>query len=185
MNAILKKLAPTLMVLAVAGYCCWSDGEAGPPAKSKEASKPALAAALLTPAAAPAPERDPFYTGVGEVLDDKTAKKTAPPPLPKSRREPSPSARDELVKITSGLVLKATFVFAGRRVALINDRFYAEGDAIPFSKTLAVTIAQVEPNKVVLRHAGQTTEIKYPDRPTPAPPEAGRPANPRALAVAP
>lgn len=185
MNVILKKMAPTLVVLAVAGYCCWSDEETGSPAKGKEngGNKPALTAALLTPQAAPPPGRDPFYTALSETADDK-AKKPAPP-LPRPKRELPTSVHDDLLKLTSGLVLRATFIHGDRRVALINDRFYAEGDALPCSKTIAVTIARIAPNKVIIRHAGQNAELKYSNSPMPAPKDAERSANTRTLAVAP
>jgi len=158
-------MAPTLVVLAVVGYCCWTDGEEPTPgAKAKAtAGKPTLTPAMLSPAAAPVPERDPFHAQSGAPPEDQSGKKV--PTAAPVASGPSTAAIPDLNRLVKGLVLQATFVRGNRRVALIDGNLYAEGDAVRPSKALATPfmVAQVLPHKVVLRQAAQTVELKYPD----------------------
>ena len=54
--------APLMIVFALAGYCCWSEGggaAVGPAGKDKDA-KAMLSQAMLSPTAGPTPSRNPF-----------------------------------------------------------------------------------------------------------------------------
>src|SRR5262245_45582745 len=60
MRRLFIKLAPTVAVMLLAGYCCLQDT---PPLATDGSGKnrpPELTAALLAPRAVPAPARDPF-----------------------------------------------------------------------------------------------------------------------------
>jgi hypothetical protein len=209
------KMAPTAVVAAVVGYCCWphlggSVSEA--PAKGK-ANAQARMAALLAPTPAPDPPRDPFgltasLAAVSKPKPKPEPTKSTPPPL-------TPETRAETAKLLSSLSLKATWTRGNKGGALINGLFYTKGDSLKVgnnnpgvSSTKAVgsvhqsmstkqsdntaeqmslrvdpppseplVVAEILPDKVLLKHHGEIVELKYADkdlaRPAAPPPKAG------------
>ena len=162
------KLAPTLAVLAMAGYCCWLESDE--PAAKQAGKKSEFTLALLSPAAVPAPGRDPFQAAETAALNEKPGPNRKEPAVP-AKNATSPEARPaagDLSHAVSGLALRATFLRGSRRLALINDRLYAEGEALVLSKAAEppYVVAQVHADKVILQHGEDMVELKYPERGT-------------------
>ncbi len=85
MAVSIGKFAPTAIVLAAVGYCCWPYLEdPGHRPKMEEKKLPEIAASVLSPTIKPAPGRDPFgMTGevdMFKVLEASTGKKGATKP---------------------------------------------------------------------------------------------------------
>jgi hypothetical protein len=170
-------MAPLIIVLALAAYCCWSESHDPVVAAPKEtAAKIELTPALLSPASTPVPTRDPF-----PAVSAKTKVLAVAPPGKESL------VKIDMAKDTSHLILRATFIHGDRRMAMINSKFYGEGDTlinspepdsksrpgknkapipiIPFNtvKTVgqAYQVAEVLEDRVVLKHGEQTVELKF------------------------
>ncbi len=152
------KWAPRVIAVAVAGYCVWpsvtalvSQPKAKPPEKLPE-----LAAALLAPAAPPAPKRDPFEQGAAELFHRQAAQ-----PFAAAARRPSGADGGPL----SGVALEATCIAGDRRLALIDGRLYAPRETLSTSNPSAppYKIVDVFPYKVLLESEGKTVELKYSD----------------------
>ena len=159
---LLYKIAPTLAVLAVLGYCCWPGAEA--PAAPEQEKKREISQASLAPKTAPLPTRDPFL-GVAKKLPP-----TLKEPAKTVRTVAAPVTPADAAKQIASLTLKATFLSGERRLALINNRFYAEGESLqpPTSKTPFV-VAEVHANRVVLELEGEQVDLKYVVKPQQGP----------------
>ena len=125
----IKQMLPLLTILALAGYCCWSEEDSTPPKSSgkgaKNSSSPEITQALLTPSSAPVPVRNPFQNPSVDPSKTKKALATA------AKKGDLLAAKSDLEKQLKQLVLRATFIQGERRLAMINDRFYGEGDLLP------------------------------------------------------
>jgi len=152
MELALDKLAPRAIALAVVGYCVWPSlaaFQAQPETKPPE-KPPEVAAALLKPAVAPFPKRDPF------VMTNSRPEK-------KSSLAASGKNAALLVDPLSHLTLEATCLMGGKRLAMINGHLYAcrekspEGDA----STPPFTLVSVLPYKVLLECGGKSLELMY------------------------
>ena len=110
---------------------------------------------------APLPARNPFEGTAKKAGASKDiAKKSAGAPAP-----PRTVAIEESIKQAGSLTLKGTFLSGERRLALINDRFYAEGESLrPSTLKAAWRVAEVQAHRVVLEHQGKQVELKYADR---------------------
>jgi len=172
MYSAINQMAPLLTVLALAGYCCWSESNDPPVVAAKEsAGKTEVTSALLSPGSTPAPARNPFPS----------------PAKKKTGAAAPPAAKEQLVKTvfvmdTSHLVLRAIFIQGDRRLAMINSKFYGEGDTLATTaqesdseirrnkskpanpvKTAgpAYLVASVFDDHVVLQFESQTTELRF------------------------
>jgi hypothetical protein len=200
MGSLVGRLAPTLAMLCLTGYCCWL-GSAEPAAAKHGGRVPVLAGSLLTSAAAPEPARDPFGLRRAAPPAPPAAPKPPPPPPPPpaqakkappkekpARPRPTPAA---LAALARGLTLKAVCASAGGGTALINGQFYRPGDAVKGAGAGggALVVARVDADRVLLRHEDQQVELKFPEaaaksaRKAPARPVPKRPS-PRAPARA-
>lgn len=157
----LAKVLPTFAVAAVLGYCCWSEEEL-PPAAAAAGKKAAPAAGVLSPTPPPPPDRDPFVTpgaqaGAGKPLATKEA---AGKQAAGTSRESTPAPAQ---RHADGLVLRGTYLRAERRLALINERFYAEGQTLPAGKNAetGLLVTRIEADRVLLQASGETVELKY------------------------
>ncbi len=157
MNPTIIKIAPTMVVLAVIGYCCWPEPGVTRVASTDKTRE--ISQASLKPQAAPTPNRDPFEGSTKkEPAPKEPAKSTAP--------VAKPVPTEDLAKQVASLTLKATFLSGERRLALINDRFYAEGESLlATTSKIAYRITAVDAQCVVLEHQGQRVELKYLERP--------------------
>lgn len=176
MGTTINQLAPLSAVLALAGYCCWSESDdRGAPPTKEHTAKMELTAALLSPASTPTPVRNPFPppSANNKVLTERSSAKESPVNI-------------VLAKNTSHLVLRAIFTCGDRRLAMINGKFYGEGDSVvavlrepesnhagpdnakPAGQVLAVKIAaptchvaKVLADRVVLQCENETTELQF------------------------
>ena len=157
MNPTIIKIAPTMVVLAVMGYCCWP--EPGVPGGASKDKTREISQSSLKPKAAPTPNRDPFEGSTKKAPTPKESAKSTTPVV-------KPAPTEDMIKQVASLTLKATFLSGERRLALINDRFYAEGESLmaTTSKT-AYLITAVDAQRVVLEHQGHRVELKYLDKP--------------------
>jgi hypothetical protein len=169
-------MAPLMAVLVLAGYCCWSESDEPIVIPGKEhAAKIEMTRALLSPVSTPAPVRNPFPS----AMTEKKAP-TAVQPVKESLM------KKNLAQNTSHLVLRATFISGDRRLAMINGKFYGEGDivaAVPHElevkrlgpdqnnpdgpiipiKTAGpiYSVAKVFEDRVVLQCENERTELKF------------------------
>lgn len=173
----IKQMLPLLTILALAGYCCWSEEDSTPPKSSgkgaKNSSSPEITQALLTPSSAPVPVRNPFQNPSVDPSKTKKALATA------AKKGDLLAAKSDLEKQLNLLVLRATFIQGERRLAMINDRFYGEGDLLPhptpispplLGKGPSIEVAKTDlpswrivtvfPDKVAACQ-DQTTELKF------------------------
>jgi hypothetical protein len=173
MSGRIAKIAPTAIVLAVMGYLCWPYFNEAPdaPDETKENKLPVIATALLSPPPEPAPDRDPFKQP-GQT-------KSAAPVAPKPKTPATARSLADAVNTMNGQVLNATYIHGERRLALISNRIYAEGEELKSQSSTAspLTVARIYPDKVLLRRDGVTLELKYV---TPASRPADGASSPRA-----
>jgi hypothetical protein len=192
--SLIRKLAPTALVAAMVGYCCWPHlsgswrtGMAAEPGKLPE-----IAASLLSPAIAAAPDRDPFQSVAPEpqvaAQHEEPEQAAAPEQEPEEAAEPA-----------ERFVLNGTMLRGDRRFAVINGQLYALGEPLRVSDSAAGPhfIAAIDVDKVVIGGPGQPVELRYeslasaagsgPAKPTAAPPSAipPRPSQPAVRRVAP
>src|SRR5436309_3219047 len=121
MKELLGKLLPTLAVVAVLGYCCWSEEDLPPTEDDRAARKTEPPTAALFPTPMPAPSRDPFHLpgepATGKAHPGKSV--VTPEKTPAGTSEKSALGAGTH-RLTSGLVLRATYLRDDRRLALIN-----------------------------------------------------------------
>ena len=123
MDVRVSKMVPTLIVTAAVSYCCWPHwvGTATGAVKGR-AAMPEIAATVLKPPPPPDPPRNLFAPdGIASVSETPKLKPAAKAVAP---------VHEDPAKLLNGLSLKAIWVRGGRRLALINGRLYAPGDAL-------------------------------------------------------
>jgi hypothetical protein len=177
----LKKYTPILIVAAALGFLCWPYVDENSPRPKELDSTKALKnlVASLSPADAPAPERDPFDSRA-TVRSGKrkgaTAVKTQTPVIAEEKKSTPPGISSQPARAPSlaatavplrgpnDLALQATHLRGDRRIALINGAVYTEGDEIkPNGPTAtAYTINRIYPHRVVLERESQTVDLNYP-----------------------
>ena len=164
------KSAPVLVVLTLAGYCCWSalDGtSAGSADKRNEV--PTIAPALLKPALPAAPERDPFGMKSAALVATKEGTKlVAPGSTDKTPLEkPASPPPVDLAALLRGLTLSATCVSDGGGTAIINGKLYGAGEALRGAGgAQTLLVEEIHHDRVVLRHEEQTMELVFANRST-------------------
>jgi hypothetical protein len=170
MNQRLNKLAPLAAVFALVTYCCWPyvTGSSGAAVATAGPAASQLAAALRPPALGQEPARDPFRAPASprRALGARPAPVVAGVAKGKEADDPS--------KL---FALSATLILGRERLARINGTLYRQGARLPGANGAdeGYVLALVEPDKVVLRHAGRLTELHYA-----APQEPARVAKDRA-----
>ncbi len=188
MAVSIGKFAPTAIVLAAVGYCCWPYLEdPGQRPKLDDGKKlPEISASVLAPNIKPAPGRDPFgLTGevdMFKVLQPGTAKKGAATPaggavskklspaeeqaaLEKAKAEAAEIARkavaQDLKVALNSTTLNATCLRGSHRSAVINSEVFNEGQTLDNLSTRPIKIAAIYAHKVLLELEGQTVELTY------------------------
>jgi hypothetical protein len=170
MSERIGKIVPTAIVAAVLTYLCWPyfNESTGASEEKKENKLPVISQALLSPAAEPAPERDPFK----QPGDKKWSAALAG----QGTKKPAASRALADANPLGSQVLGATYIRGDRRLALISGHIYAEGEQLKGqnSSVSPLTVARICPDKVLLRRDGVTLELKY----TAAPPRSAGGAAP-------
>ncbi len=189
----LSKMAPSAIMVAAVGYCCFPylNQPGMPPAVNKEISKShEIPLELLSPNVGSTQARDPFDlkakddkgTKGGQVAGKKDGAKVivkdGKPMAPESavaqavreaavRAAAAEKAAKELHDALKGLVLNGTYVSSNRRVAVINSHLYAEGQTVRPVATAAKSfvVSRIDQHKVVLQLGAQTAELGYPKLP--------------------
>jgi len=161
MSGTLGKMAPTAILFMLLAWCCWPYLERPRSTTGVRLGSdlPRITGTLLSPAVEPASARDPFQPPqTSQPAPPPSRKPTAPPP-----EQPKPPAEARATDVLAGLSLGAIYIRGDRRVALINDRVYAQGERLDISASAAepCTVAEISADKVLLLHRGQTVELKY------------------------
>jgi hypothetical protein len=179
MNASAAMMAPSLIVLAVAGWVCWSHLDvAEPPAPAKVKLEP-IAASQLSPDLEPLGARNPFLLP-SRVAAVKAAAGTQalnhPLANPAKEAKEAREAEDKLAKARTALkalALGGTSVGGDRKVAILAGRAYAEGDAIEGIDQMLgpVVLSEVRVTEVILNCPAGLVTVTFPDasRPSTAP----------------
>jgi hypothetical protein len=175
-------VVPPAVVLAVAGWSCWTivEASAPPPAKPKPVES---AAGLLEPELGTPTERDPFaLPGEPELemakgVTAKGAAKAPESPAARLRRLMADlnarllavraaearraASRDRLAH----LPLAATSIHGDRRTAIIAGRAYAQGETIEGTDPALgpVVLAEVRPRDVLLRSSAGEVTVGFPE----------------------
>lgn len=198
-----NKMAPSAIMIAAVGYCCWPylhQPDVRPVTASKEVSKAhEIPLELLTPDVGAAQPRDPFDLKAKLEKDSKSglvaAKKKGEEGLnPESavaiaareeaaRKSAAEKAAKELREALDGLELNGTYVSSRQRVAVINSQLYAEGQTVrpANAKAKSFVVSQISQHKVVLKLEAQTAELSYHNPPVKAK-KKDEPASQQALA---
>ncbi len=172
MNAsrLVKSYAPLGLFLGGVGYLAWPyiDPE-NEPAQAK-AEVPALEAKWLAPVFPPSAKRDPFRI-VLPVVDEKEA----PGIGPNEREGAVATARGPREVPNPTYRLGATLLGGRRRVAVIDDRVYQEGDQIEENGKLGLwKLARVEDGHVVIvGPRDRPLRIEFPKRSEASDPRTG------------
>lgn len=165
MSRTLGKMVPTAVVLMLVGWCGWPYLERPRPSTAlhQGGDLPRIAGSLLSAAIEPASDRDPFQPPAARAPDPLPSRRpTAPPPHPEGPRPKAP-VEDTSANILAGLALGAIYIQGDRRVALINDRVYAQGERLAISASAAepCIVSQISADRVLLLYRGQTVELEY------------------------
>lgn len=161
MNADVARYVPMGLVIAVIGYCLWPYLAGPSQAFNAEpaAKPPEITKAMLAGADVPPPARDPFHPADAIGATRATASAVASQGV---------GARTAVTKNRSadpfqGLVLEATCISAGLRLATINGRVYHQRETMRPAAvgSPSCVLAQVLPDRVVLEAKGKTHELKY------------------------
>jgi hypothetical protein len=188
---------PPAVVLAVAGWSCWTivEASAPPPARPKPVES---AAGLLEPEFGPPTERDPFALPgepEPEMAKGVAAKAPESPAARLRRLMADLNARLLAVRAAEArraatrdrlahLPLTATSIHGDRRTAMIAGRVYVQGEAIEGTDPAlgAVVLAEVRPGDILLRSSAGDVEVRFAEssarstlasrRPAAAPPAA-------------
>lgn len=183
MSVPVLKLAPTAVILVASGACAWPylgsfpPHPAAPAGATAAAASPEIPAALLRPAPAPRPERDPFQdqeqlraevrAALGKklraLIDDKFGGPKGGnrgPGRVAGRAVPAPAPRE--VDPREGLVLNATSVHGARGVAVVNGRPHRPGDTVgPARGGEPCVLEEVRAREVVLLHKGRRLTLGF------------------------
>lgn len=98
-------------------------------------------------------EEDPPQVTIQPVLD--------PLPPVTAPIQPSAPSANEYLPAPPTLVLKSTLQGKQMRGAVINDRYYSEGESIETDEATYI-LDQVEPRRVILRDGNQSFELLIP-----------------------
>jgi hypothetical protein len=199
MSRTLGRMAPTAIVFALAVWCCWPylDELRSSLEVEQGGDLPRITSSLLSPTVEPVPKRDPFQPPPAIRADPPGSKKPEIKKLAASSPHPQAGPRQAGASdqanaqrpgtdVVKTLVLEAIYIQGDRRVALINDRVYAQGEPLAISDPAAepYIVAQISPDKVLLLHRGQTVELPYAGgdprahaRPARSPTKAAMPTN--------
>jgi hypothetical protein len=153
------KLAPSILVLSLAGYCCCP--ETPPALMSPDTAAVAMAAAKApVPAVSVVeiPQRNPFVRTAPEPPRQ-------PEPQPEQFKQAPGLTAAEFSKQLEGIVLKGILIVGQRRVALIDNGIYGEGEPLLLARRTLAVIAQVHEDRVLLARDGQSFELTYGTRP--------------------
>jgi hypothetical protein len=186
MNASAAMMAPSLIVLAVAGWVCWSNiGGAEPTAPPKGKVEP-IAASQLSPDQEPLGARNPFLlpsrvAALKAAAVTKGARsrswadrwKQLTQALNHPQATPAKAADDKLAKARTtlqALALGGTSVGGDRKVAILAGRAYAEGDAIEGIDPLlgTVVLSEVRATEVILNCPAGLVTVTFPDASKPS-----------------
>jgi hypothetical protein len=134
-------------VAALAICIYWSEPAGGPYTPAPARKKAVALARLLSPELEPAPKRNPF-------------ERTEPVVSRTNTSEPAQAAAPTEAK---ELNLVATLISPGQRLALINDRFYAEGDPVTeaANPSAPFKVGTIQANRVVLTRDQETRVLEY------------------------
>jgi hypothetical protein len=186
MSELIKKLAPTGIVAAVAAWCCWPHlpGRETDLGLQAPDTLPKIAASLLSPEFESASGRNPFRpvaehedeyaAGAEPVVSTVTRQQEtsgSPKEKPGSPREKpgspkeEPSPEQDPLEIVKSLPLQATFVHGDRRMALIDGQFCEEGStlAVADSARSPCIVARISAHRVLVLYRGRTVELGYQD----------------------
>jgi hypothetical protein len=171
MSARAKKMMPIGIVAGALGYLCWpyADSPVAKPEVTSPAKTIEALAALLSPAAAPPPDRDPFNSRTppasARLATGPDTKKTASTAQGATETAAPRRATETVVAATLGdLSLQGTHIWGKRRLAVINGSVYAEGDEIKASGAMtgSYKVNRVFAHKVQVQCDGQAVELTYP-----------------------
>ncbi len=201
MAVSIGKYAPTAIVMAAVGYCCWPYLDDPGRVKNQEAGKlPEISASTLSPTIAPSLGRDPFgFKGErhnfvdGPV--DKNKKATGPAAgktdangkaIAGGKNDPAAKGPPEIDLKTAvkGVTLNATYMRGTRHTAIISNELYVEGALLDqkVASFKSIKVAQILERRVVLERNGKTVDLLYPDI-TSRPSLAAAQAAPKATTV--
>jgi hypothetical protein len=185
------KVAPSVVVLALVGYCAWpsvSELMSDPPPPKQPVKVPELAAALLSPtlparptknpwggldvaslaaakeAAKEAAKKDAAKEAAAKEAAKEAAKMDAAKAADKTAGAPAGSATAKKpVDPLDSLKLEATCTLGNQRLAMINGQLYAPQDRLSTANSSLppFRIVSVFPNKVLLECKGKTVELTY------------------------
>ena len=185
MNVSPGTLVPPALVLAVAGWSCWSIfGATTAPAPAAKPKPAEGVAKLLEPEFGKSAERDPFALPGEAEAEARGAKVTTsgkPAETPESEgrklmagavaRLAAKIAEERAAEVKRAaarerlahLPLSATSVHADRRVALIGGRAYVEGETIDGTDPAIgpVILAEVRPREVTVRSSAGPVLVKF------------------------
>jgi hypothetical protein len=159
----INKFAPQIIVLAIALYWSWPALKTFVPGPASsvpqvEAKKPGssqdFARAALSPTFAPLASRNPFLAS-----DTKLANAGG-----RFQRGGTGGTAKTAADIRdAGLVLSATCIAGGQRMAIINGKVYKEKEAIqrPGEEAGSCIVLDILPHKVLLSYQGETLQLSY------------------------
>jgi hypothetical protein len=146
MSRTLGRMAPTAIVFALAVWCCWPylDELRSSLEVEQGGDLPRITSSLLSPTVEPVPKRDPFQPPPAIRADPPGSKKPEIKKLAASSPHPQAGPRQAGASdqanaqrpgtdVVKTLVLEAIYIQGDRRVALINDRVYAQGEPLAIS----------------------------------------------------
>lgn len=167
MNVSVGKFAPVLVVLLVVSYLCWTEWSMMPGVEppQPELKQDVTLAMLSTPSVSP-PERSPFDKPANEtpaIGKTPNETKSAAAQVERAPVEETPPEPEPVV-LPGKIQLRGALLSGDRRVAMINDNVYAEGDLVPLDGETNVLISQIHDHKVVVIHHGQRFELNYVDQ---------------------
>ena len=152
------KLVPSATVLAAVAYAVWPTVSIAlwPPPPPAAEGVPDLAAALLVPKLPPLPPRDPFSGKLisqrrpvivpTSTLPKKPVGRTVQEAAQRSRQAAEAKSASTLAsakrETLRGFTLQATSIIGDQRMAVINGRVYAVGDALRLGGRDAATLAK-------------------------------------------
>jgi hypothetical protein len=176
MSRVVESLAPTSAVLALVVWCCWSYlvPSGGRLSEFQDENLPRIEPSRLRPEIRTPSQRDPFCPAAAKP--DVAVQEAVMESEPEADSAATPDPR----QVVKQLTLKATYLSDRRRIALINERVYEEGDLIPTPGSAGgiLKLSQVRSDRVVLEVQGQPVELGYRNV-VPSPPEpASDPACP-------
>jgi hypothetical protein len=185
MNVSPGTVVPPALVLAMAGWSCWSIfGATAAPAAAAKPKPAESVAALLEPALGTLAERDPFAMPGEREPEAKAALtgakgKPSEAPEAQGRRlltaaskrlaahltavRAAEAKRAEARERLTHLPLSATSIHPDRRVAIIGGRAYAEGETIDGTERSIgpVILAEVRPREVTVHSSVGPVEVRF------------------------